>query len=55
MSRDPRHNLLLSLLDQAVITPTELALELYARCHGHRRLAEEFYATCPGAETVAVG
>jgi hypothetical protein len=44
-----------SLLDQAVITPTELALELYARCHGHRRAAEEFYATCRDAETVAVG
>jgi hypothetical protein len=44
-----------SLLDQAVITPTELALELYARCHGHRRAAEEFYATCPDAEMVAVG
>ena len=25
-----------SLLDQAVITPTQLAVELYARCHGHR-------------------
>ncbi len=44
-----------SLLDHAVITPTELALELYARCHGHRRTAEEFYAPCSGAETVAVG
>ncbi len=43
-----------SLLDQAVITPTELALELYARCHGHRRAAEQFYATCSGAEPVAV-
>ena len=44
-----------SLLDQAVITPTELALELYARCHGHRLAAEEFYATHSSAETVAVG
>jgi hypothetical protein len=44
-----------SLLDQAVITPTELALELYARCHGHCRAAEEFYATCCGAEAVAAG
>jgi hypothetical protein len=25
-----------SLLDQAVITPTKLALDLYARCHGYR-------------------
>jgi hypothetical protein len=44
-----------SLLDQAVITPTELAFELYARCHGHRRAAEEFCVTCSDAETVAAG
>ena len=42
-----------SLLDQAVITPTELALELYARCHGHRRAVEEFFAECPVAHAVA--
>ncbi|MGA8740197.1 MAG: PilZ domain-containing protein [Terracidiphilus sp.] len=33
-----------SLLDLAAITPTQLALELYARCHGHRRDAGAFYA-----------
>ena len=32
-----------SLLDQAVITPTELALELYARCHGRRSAMEAFF------------
>jgi hypothetical protein len=30
-----------SLLDQAVITPTQLAVELYARCHGRREHREE--------------
>jgi len=42
-----------SLLDQAVITPTATSLELYARCHGHRGAAEEFFADCPGAESIA--
>lgn len=44
-----------SLLDHAVITPTETALELYARCQGHRRAAEEFYGTWSDAETAAAG
>ena len=44
-----------SLLDHAVITPTETALELYARCQGHWRAAEEFYETWSGAESAAVG
>jgi hypothetical protein len=34
-----------SQLDQALITPTSLALELYARCHGHRGEVAEFYET----------
>ncbi|MGC2613553.1 MAG: PilZ domain-containing protein [Terracidiphilus sp.] len=42
-----------SLLDQAVITPTSTSLELYARCHGHRRAVEEFFAECPVAHAVA--
>jgi hypothetical protein len=42
-----------SLLDQAVITPTATSLELYARCHGHRGAAEEFFADCPAAESIA--
>jgi hypothetical protein len=42
-----------SLLDQAVITPTAMSLELYARCHGHRRAVEEFFADSPAAEAVA--
>lgn len=44
-----------SLLDQAVITPTELALDLYARCHGHRRASADFYAKCSGAKAVTAG
>lgn len=42
-----------SLLDQAVMTPTELALELFARCHGFRGSIKEFYATCFGDEKAA--
>ena len=43
-----------SLLDQAVITPTELALELYARCHGLRGGCAGTLAISPlSAESVA--
>lgn len=42
-----------SLLDQAVITPTELALELYARCHGRRSAVEEFFEASANLETVS--
>jgi hypothetical protein len=42
-----------SLLDQAVITPTAVSLELYARCHGHRRGVGEFFADVPAAEMIA--
>ena len=42
-----------SLLDQAVITPTAVALELYARCHGHRQGVGEFFADVPAAEMIA--
>ncbi len=42
-----------TLLDHADITPTELALELYARCHGHRRSTEAFYTTGSNAGLVA--
>jgi PilZ domain len=42
-----------SLLDQAVITPTEMAFELYARCHGHRQAQEAFYATRSEPSAVA--
>ncbi|WP_348262142.1 hypothetical protein P8935_20345 [Telmatobacter sp. DSM 110680] len=41
-----------SLLDQAVITPTETAVELYARCHG-RRGAENSTKSSMDAKTVA--
>lgn len=36
-----------SLLDQAVITPTELAVDLYARCHGRREESSEMLAGSP--------
>lgn len=42
-----------SLLDQAVITPTALSLELYVRCHGHRRGAREFFAKYSDARAIA--
>ncbi len=42
-----------SLLDQAVITPTAISLELYARCHGHRRAVGEFFAECVVTEAIA--
>jgi hypothetical protein len=42
-----------SLLDQAVITPTAISLELYARCHGHRRAVGEFFAECASTEAIA--
>jgi hypothetical protein len=32
-----------SQLDEANITPTTLALDLFARCHGHRGQVDEFY------------
>lgn len=41
------------LIDEAVITPTSLALELYARCHGHRGSAAEFYEAVPCAAGIA--
>jgi hypothetical protein len=41
-----------SLLDQAVITPTAISLELYARCHGHRRAVGEFFAECAATEAI---
>lgn len=44
---------LFSLLDEAVITPTPLALELYARCHGHRGEPAEFFEALPCAAGVA--
>lgn len=43
-----------SLLDQATITPTELALVLYARCKGHHCAVEEFYATSSAPEVVNI-
>jgi hypothetical protein len=33
-----------AVIEKADITPTGLALELYARCHGHRGSSSEFYA-----------
>lgn len=42
-----------SLIDEAVMTPTPLALELYARCHGHRGEPAEFYAGSPCAAGMA--
>jgi hypothetical protein len=43
-----------SLLDQAVITPTSLAFELYARCHGHREEGMQVLSgSSMAAETVA--
>ena len=41
-----------SLLDQAVITPTAISLELYARCHGHRGAVGEFFAECDATEAM---
>lgn len=43
-----------SLLDKAVLTPTDLALELFARCHGFRGSIQEFYAACCSAGNVAI-
>jgi hypothetical protein len=42
-----------SLLDQAVVTPTAISLELYARCHGHRRAVGEFFAESDAVEAIA--
>jgi hypothetical protein len=41
------------LIDEAVLTPTPLALELYARCHGHRGKTVEFYELVPCAAGIA--
>jgi hypothetical protein len=41
-----------SLLDHAVITPTPIALELYARCNGYCGTAEAFFAEGIVAETI---
>jgi hypothetical protein len=41
-----------SLLDQAVITPTAMALELYARCNGYCGTAEASFAESSVAETI---
>ncbi len=37
----------LSPLDEADITPTPLALRLFARCNGHQGAAQEFYNAVP--------
>src|ERR1017187_4610153 len=37
------------VLDEANITPTPLALELYARCNGHRGTAQDFYCVAQKA------
>jgi hypothetical protein len=42
-----------SLLDQAVITPTALSLELYARCHGHGGGVGEFFAKYSDVQAIA--
>ncbi len=42
-----------SLLDQAVITPTAISLELYARCHGYRRAVGEFFAEGVATHAIA--
>jgi len=34
-----------SQIEEALVTPTPLALELFARCHGHRGEVAEFYET----------
>ncbi len=45
-----------SLLDQAVITPTQLAVELYERCHGHRAEdAESLACSSMASNAVAAG
>ena len=41
-------------LNEANITPTPLALELYARCNGHRGTAQDFYGVVHQAEVPAV-
>lgn len=38
-----------SPLDGTQITPTSLGLQLFARCHGHRGAAEDFYGVPNGA------
>ena len=45
----------LSQIEEALITPTPLALELFARCHGHRGEIAEFYgvSTCANALSAA--
>jgi PilZ domain len=40
-------------IDEAVLTPTPVALELYARCHGHRGKVAEFYEGVPCAAGIA--
>ena len=42
-----------SLIEEAVITPTAISLELYARCHGHRGCVEEFFAGCAVPDAIA--
>lgn len=42
-----------SLLDQAVITPTAISLELYARCHGHHGAVKKFFAGCVSSGGIA--
>jgi hypothetical protein len=41
-------------LNEANITPTPLALELYARCNGHRGTAQDFYGAFHEANDPAV-
>lgn len=41
-------------LDEAHITPTPLALELYARCNGHRGTAQDYYGVATQAASSAV-
>jgi hypothetical protein len=36
-----------SQIEEANITPTSLALELFARCHGHRGQVDQFYDASP--------
>ena len=42
-----------SLLDHAVLTPTQLSLELYARCHGHGGGVGKFFAKYSDVQAIA--
>jgi hypothetical protein len=52
MSAEIRARSLFSYSEDAEITPTPMALEMYARCQGHRGSPHDFYSQSPSTTTV---